>query len=134
MNLESRSAKLALVAVMAAGAAVLYRWNPATAGFFPPCPFFSLTGWYCPGCGSLRALHQLLHGNLGAALDLNPLLVMALPFVAYELVARLLDHPRWRPLPVDRLPAAWARALCATVIAFGVVRNLPQYLFTLLAP
>ncbi|MGH9578069.1 MAG: DUF2752 domain-containing protein, partial [Terriglobales bacterium] len=91
--------------MIAFGAAILYRWNPATAGFYPICPFLSLTGWYCPGCGSLRALHQLLHGNLGAAFDLNPLLVVALPFVAIEILARLLNRPGWRPLSGAYMPA-----------------------------
>ncbi len=134
MNFDTRNAKLALAAVIAFGTAVLYRWNPATAGFYPSCPFFALTGWYCPGCGSTRALHQLLHGNLGTAFDLNPLLVMALPLVAYEIAAHLLDRPGWRPLSSAYMPAAWVRAVGATVIAFGVLRNLPQYPFTLLAP
>ncbi|MGH9602871.1 MAG: DUF2752 domain-containing protein [Terriglobales bacterium] len=134
MNLDSRSAKLALVAVIVAGAAVLYRWNPATAGFFPWCPFFTLTGWYCPGCGSLRALHQFMHGHLGAAFDLNPLLVLALPFVAYQTMAILLQHPRWRPLSTDLIPATWVRAVGVVLVVFGVLRNLPQYPFNLLAP
>ncbi len=134
MNLDSRNPKLALTAVITFGAAILYRWNPATAGVYPACPFFALTGWYCPGCGSTRALHQLLHGNLGAAFDLNPLLVLALPFLAYEILAYLLDRPGWRSLSSASTPALWVRALGATVIAFGVLRNLPQYPFTLLAP
>ncbi len=134
MNLHTRNAKLALTAAITFGAAILYRWNPATAGFYPVCPFFALTGWYCPGCGSLRALHQILHGNLGAAFDLNPLLVMALPIVAYEVWARLLGRPGWRPLSSSYMPAAWVRVVGVTVVAFGVLRNLPQYPFTLLAP
>lgn len=134
MNFATRNAKLALTAAITFGAAVLYRWNPATAGFYPVCPFFALTGWYCPGCGSLRALHQILHGNLGTAFDLNPLLVVALPFVAYEVWARLRGRPGWRLLSSANMPAVWVRALGATLVAFGVLRNLPQYPFTLLAP
>ena len=42
---------------------------------------YQLTGLACPGCGSLRALHQLTHGHFGEALRLNPMLVMALPFL-----------------------------------------------------
>lgn len=134
MNLDTRNPKLVLAAVIAFGAAVLYRWNPATAGFYPICPFFALTGWYCPGCGSLRALHQLLHGNLGTAFDLNPLLVIALPFVVWEIAARLRGRPGWRPLSSASMPAAWVRAMAVILIAFGFLRNLPQYPFNLLAP
>ena len=134
MNLESRNARLALVAIMASAAAILYRWNPVTAGFFPPCPFFTLTGWYCPGCGSLRAMHQLLHGHVGAAFDLNPLLVLALPFVVYQVLAVVMRHPRLRPLSTDLIPGPWVRVMGVVLVVFGVLRNLPQYPFTLLAP
>src|SRR5690606_2629375 len=40
--------------------------DPAT-GILPSCPFYTLTHWYCPGCGSQRALHALLHGDPGTA-------------------------------------------------------------------
>jgi hypothetical protein len=33
----------------------------------------------CPGCGSLRAAHQLLHGNLKEAWALNKPILIALP-------------------------------------------------------
>ncbi|MCI0354260.1 MAG: DUF2752 domain-containing protein [Acidobacteria bacterium] len=134
MNLDSRNTRLTLVAVMATAATVLYRWNPATAGFYPICPFFALSGWYCPGCGSLRAMHQLLHGHVAAAFDLNPLLVLAMPFVAYQVFALLIRHPRLRPFSTDHIPALWVRALGVVLVAFGVLRNLPQYPFTLFAP
>lgn len=49
--------------------------------FFPPCPFYTLTGWRCPGCGSQRAIHQLLNGNVIAAWHYNPLMVAAIPYV-----------------------------------------------------
>ena len=66
---------------------VLRVFDPATSGIFPPCPFHYLTGLYCPGCGSLRAIHHLLHGNLQAAWAMNPLAVLLLPFVGYGLAA-----------------------------------------------
>src|SRR5579864_5631489 len=73
-----------------AGVIVLRIFDPATSGAFPPCPVHYLTGWYCPGCGSLRALHQLLHGNLRAAWAMNPLTVILLPFLTYGLASRLV--------------------------------------------
>lgn len=57
-----------------AGAWVLYHYPPATSSFYPHCAFHDLTGLDCPGCGTTRALHQLLHGNVGAALRLNAML------------------------------------------------------------
>lgn len=79
-----RTAALLACASLAAIAsiAVLFLFDPATAGFYPPCLFQTLFGASCPGCGSLRAAHQLLHGNVAAAWSLNKLLLIALPLAA----------------------------------------------------
>src|SRR5215475_918213 len=59
--------------------ATLYFFNPAQHGFYPVCTFYRTTGLLCPGCGTLRAMHQLLHGNLEAAVRLNAFTVSLLP-------------------------------------------------------
>ena len=123
-----------MFAAVAAGLAMLRVFDPATSGIFPPCPVHYLTGWYCPGCGSLRAIHQLLHGSLRAAWALNPLTVVLLPFLTYGLVSFALFEIRGRGLPQPLVRAVWIRALCAAIILFGIVRNLPLPPFELLAP
>jgi hypothetical protein len=62
--------------------AVLFFFDPATTSFYPPCLFKTVLGRQCPGCGSLRAAHQLLHGNFGVAWFLNKPLLIALPLAA----------------------------------------------------
>jgi hypothetical protein len=127
-----------LVAAMSAAVVVallmLRLFDPATSGIFPPCPVRYLTGWYCPGCGSLRAIHQLLHGNLQAAWAMNPLTILLLPFIGYGLVSHALAAIRGRGLPQPFIPAVWIRALFAVIVLFGIARNLPLHPFDLLAP
>lgn len=45
----------------------------------PKCVFRQLTGWDCPGCGSQRAFHALLHGRIGEAWGYNPALFFMIP-------------------------------------------------------
>ncbi|MGC2446157.1 MAG: DUF2752 domain-containing protein [Candidatus Sulfotelmatobacter sp.] len=116
------------------GAVLLGIFDPASSGVFPPCPLHYLTGWYCPGCGSLRAMHALLHGNLHQAWAMNPLTIVLLPFIAYGLASELIAALRGRGLPQPMLPAAYIRVLCAVIVLFGIVRNLPLHPFNLLAP
>lgn len=136
MNIDAQkiwrwSIPLAAVAV----AVVLLRvFDPSTSGIFPPCPVHYLTGWYCPGCGSLRAIHEILHGHVWSAWAMNPLTVVLLPFLAYGLASHALFEIRGKGLPQPFLPAVWIRALCATILLFGIVRNLPFHPFTLLVP
>lgn len=128
----------AAAAALLAGAALLYAVNPATTRLFPPCPFHALTGWYCPGCGSTRCLHHLLHGRVATAFDLNPLLVVMLPFVvvALALEARRAGGlaPARRTRGATPLHRWWVWALLAVVLAFGVLRNLPWAAVRWMAP
>jgi hypothetical protein len=62
---------------VAAGAALLYFYDPASASFYPSCPLRTLTGLLCPLCGGLRSAHALLHGHVFDAVALNPFVVAA---------------------------------------------------------
>jgi hypothetical protein len=124
----------AMLAAFAAVVVLLRVFDPATSSVFPPCPLRYLTGWYCPGCGSLRAIHQLLHANVRAAWAMNPLTVVLLPFLIYGLASFALFEIRGEGLPHPFLRGAWIRALCAAIILFGIARNLPLHPFDLLAP
>lgn len=123
-----------LLTAFAVGVVMLRFFDPATSGMFPPCPVHYLTGWYCPGCGSLRAIHQLLHGNLRAAWGLNPLTVVLVPFVTYGLASSALLEIRGQGLPQPFLRPVWIQAFCAAIMLFGIAMNLPVHPFELLAP
>ena len=126
---------LAAMFLLGVTAFVLLRvFDPATSGVFPPCPVRYLTGLYCPGCGSLRAIHALLHGDLGRAWAMNPLMIVMLPFIIYGLVSAALLELRGRSLPEVKVHANCIRAFCALVILYAIARNLPFYPFDLLAP
>jgi hypothetical protein len=68
---------------LAACGIVLFLFNPSQYSFYPRCALYTMTGIYCPGCGSTRALYQLAHGHLLTALHYNLLLILSLPFVGY---------------------------------------------------
>ncbi len=122
---------LALVLSVAAavgGCALLFLFNPAEYAFYPRCMFHQLTGLHCPGCGGLRAAHQLLHGQALAALQSNGLAVLSLP-VAGALMWREFAGRRrgikGRPFISRRL--GWC--LVGMLLGFTVLRNLPVFAF-----
>ena len=108
--------------------------DPADSSLFPPCPFHALTGLHCPGCGTLRALHQLLDGNLRTAFGLNPLMVSFLPLIAYGFLSGLVRVVSGRNVPGVFLPALWIWIILGVIILFWIARNIPVYPFSLLAP
>jgi len=90
-----------------------------------PCPFHTLTGLWCPLCGSTRALHSLVHADLSAAFARNPLFVILLPLITLSWTAWMsetLGGPRLWHVPYRRSALV---TLVAVVLAFWVARNLP---------
>jgi hypothetical protein len=121
-----------LTAVVAVtGVAYIAVVDPNEPGHFPVCPFYHLSGYYCPGCGSMRAIHALAHGGLAEALSHNPFTVLAVPYLFWAWF-------RWLQRGLTGKPRAWLAppwviwAVLVALIAFWVLRNLPG--FSWLAP
>lgn len=116
------------IGIAAIGSAVagLFLFNPADGGWlYPACPFRALTGWLCPGCGTLRAMYEMLHGNFGEAVRLNGLAgagVMIAGMLAVRKVAAAVQRTELKPLAVNRGKWVWAGVVVAAV--FGVLRNV----------
>ncbi|MGN0062678.1 MAG: DUF2752 domain-containing protein [Nocardioides sp.] len=108
---------------LAAAALVVVR-DPHQGGSFGICPSLLLTGFYCPGCGSLRGTHDLLTGNLRESLGHNVLLIPGLVYIVWWWVSELAAaHGRRVPGP----PRSVGVSIFVGVlfVVFAVVRNLP---------
>jgi hypothetical protein len=123
-----------VITVGAAGAAsvlLLHFVDPNQAGHYPVCPTYALFGVYCPGCGALRATHDLTNGDLAGAWAMNPLAVLAAPYLLWAWGAWLRRTITQRPRKF--LAPGWlVLAIAIGILAFGVLRNLPGLEF--LAP
>lgn len=124
------------VAVTAAGAlasaTLVTLIDPNEPGHYPTCPVLFTTGYYCPGCGALRAAHDLFGGDLAGAFARNPLIYVIVPvgILAWaNLVARASGRSYFA---VQRIRPWSLYAVLALVIVYGVLRNLPGW--TLLSP
>lgn len=126
-----RASYVSGVLLLAGIAAVYFVLNPAQYPF-PRCPFYVLTGLYCPGCGSQRATHALLHGQLLQAASFNLLAVMAVPLLAVGAVGKVHQSQRQ---PTALLYRPWLGWLVVVLtLTFLVLRNLPGPLGEWLAP
>jgi hypothetical protein len=67
-------------------------------------------------------------------MDLNPLMVISIPFLGYAYVSYGLCSLGMRPLQYVPVPRWWGWFVLAAVLAYGVLRNIPGYPFSLLAP
>ena len=122
-----------LTAGITAGAlGYLFAVDPNEPGHYPLCPTKALFGIDCPGCGCMRGLYSLTHGDLAGAANHNVLLLVFIP-IAIVLWIRWVMRA-WRGVT----PAVSVRSLrlrnrtmivvLVAILAFGVVRNFVPYL------
>ena len=122
-----RTKKIAVAVIITAtlfvGICLYGYFDPEQSRWLPKCLFLTLTGWKCPGCGSQRALHQLLHGHIAAAFHYNALLICAIPLVAFLFSAEWLRDRCPRYYRVSRNPVfSWG--IVVVTLLWWVLRNL----------
>jgi len=112
---------LGSTALFAGALAYVGFMDPHRAGsLFLPCPFKLLTGWNCPACGGLRMTHDLLHGDLAAAVVDNVFLLVGIPALVAWILVRRQRGERVMPTPAIVVIAVAA-------IVWTVSRNLPGF-------
>jgi hypothetical protein len=114
---------------LAVAGVYLFIFEPGKSGFFPVCPFRMVTGFACPGCGSTRGMHALVHGDVVSAFKFNPLLVLSLPFLLYAFLRFTNDAIQGRQPKSNRLDAKYIWTIFGVVLFFWIFRNTPFYPF-----
>ena len=124
-----RKTALGVVFILAllVGIYLYAHYDPSDYGFYPKCMFHFLTGYDCPGCGSQRALYNVLHGHFIMALRYNPLVFVAIPYIFTGIYIEYLTD-RNKPNIVRMragLFSLHAFFIIITIIAvFTIVRNI----------
>ena len=106
-------------------AAVMYGLlDPARHALFPKCPFLMLTGGLrCPGCGSQRAVHALLHLEFKEAFLYNPLVIISIPFLLLLSIAAITQDTS--PKFYDRVNSSLlTKILLVIILIWWVFRNI----------
>ena len=113
----------ALVVLVVILAVIYYFVDPMEVRWMPKCLWKVATGTDCPGCGSQRMAHALMHGDLRGAWRANAYALCMLPLIGFMVWLDFFRgrHPRlYRRVyaPV----AVWM--LGASVFVWWVARNL----------
>ena len=136
MSLQTKIIYLFTGCMAALSVVLLYIFvYPHYAVYFPKCMFYTFTGFHCPGCGSQRAFIALLHGDILTAMHNNLLLLFFLPFLFYILfifLHNLFIANKWQTKVFKTVLSA--KQVLIIVLLFLILRNIPVYPFTLLAP
>ena len=87
---------------------ILCVWKIAKKVLFPhfvlsfgtrPCVFYTLTGYFCPGCGGTRSLRALLSGKIFVS-------AVDFPMIFYAAVVFCLVYDQPDDRPHQRTPAS----------------------------
>jgi len=121
--MKSKTIIRVIAVVLAVALIIVYgSVNPENC-FFPKCAFHVLTGWSCPGCGSQRAIHALLNGDLHAAWGYNAMMVAFIPVVSVMMLASLVRLRR--PGFYNFVNSRWIIwAVFLIVVGWGIARNV----------
>ena len=114
---------VAVVAVFTLLAVVYYFIDPVEVRWMPKCLWKMATGTDCPGCGSQRMAHALMHADLRAAWTANAYALCMLPVIAFLLWLEVCRENYPRIYGVVHSPAViWS--LAGSVLVWWIVRNL----------
>jgi hypothetical protein len=120
---------VAIVAGLACGA--VWVADPTTPGGpIPVCPTKALLGIDCPGCGSLRMLYSLMHGDLLSAVKFNALGLVAVLLLIWAYGAWTYGRIVGRNVISWQHHRSAAMITLVLVATWFVVRNLPFAPFT----
>ncbi|MCM1153627.1 MAG: DUF2752 domain-containing protein [Muribaculum sp.] len=119
----NRTARLWAAGCIIALLAVCYfLFDPMQAAWMPKCPVKTFTGLDCPGCGSQRMIHALLHGDLAGAFRANAFLLLMIPYLILLAAADFMPHRL--PSLHKKLNSTTAVALvCSAIVVWTIVRN-----------
>ena len=117
IRIKRRSIVVIAFLVVVAMLSVYFYFDPNDSVFFPRCVVKQLTGYDCPGCGSQRAIHALLHGDIVTAWRYNALMLLLLPLSLMLAVAELYQqrfprlynilYSRWSILGILAVIIVW---------------------------
>lgn len=120
-----------LAGAYVAGVAAVDPFRPRAIG----CPVHELTGLWCPGCGSTRAVHELAHMDVVGSLACHPLVLPIVALLGWLWSSWVMRRrhgdarPAWARAPTE-LPSWLLVGLAVAFVALAVVRNIPGFEWT----
>lgn len=112
-----------LVSFAVALATAYYFIDPVEVRWMPRCLWKVATGTDCPGCGSQRMAHALMHGDISGAWYANAYALCMLPLVAFLIWLEFVKHHHPKLYAKVHHPVA-ITFLASSIFLWWLFRNL----------
>jgi len=109
-------------------------YNPTDTNVFPKCPFYMVAGIYCPGCGSQRAAHQILNGNIIEGIRHNYMIALLAIVLLYQGFLYVMNEHLGKNMINLLHKSKVTNSILVLVVLFWILRNINVFPFTELAP
>lgn len=93
-------------------------------GISIPCPFRTITGFKCPGCGITHMCMAILAKDFRAAWSANPILAAISPAIAYLFAKRTIAWVVFGKRKMSKTDRSIANALVIILVSWGIIRNI----------
>lgn len=116
-------AAITALSLLVAFAAIYYLFDPANAVWMPKCLWRLATGTDCPGCGSQRMAHALMHGDFAAAWRANAFALCMIPVIVFLIFLEFGRRRFPRLYKAAHCPAA-IYFIAFSILAWWILRNI----------
>jgi len=123
-----------IVIVLLGGLSLYFFWSPSEYDIFPKCPFYTVTGLHCPGCGIQRGVHDIVNGHIINGIRHNYLILLVTFVLGYKLVLFILEKKTQKTYKNLLHKPITTHIILVLVILFWLLRNINYFPFTELAP
>lgn len=93
-------------------------------GMAIPCPFYTIVGLKCPGCGMTRMCAALLQLDFAAAFHYNQVMFLLLPLFGIMFCMAAAAYVKTGKWEVGHIQSHILYACIIALAAFGVIRNI----------
>ncbi len=122
--MKKRAWKVVTFGMVFLVAGIFYAWFVEVSGIGIPCPFFAVTGRYCPGCGVTHMCMALLKLDFAAAFESNGMVLILMPVFAPMLIKNVIAYVRTGRYRLSKAEQILVMTAIVLLIGFGIARNL----------
>lgn len=101
----------------------LYGTFTMITGIGIPCPFHSLTGLKCPGCGTSRMFLSLFKLDIRSAFSYNQAVFCLLPVILFTMIRKIYLYIKTGSSK-DHLTDILIWIMVPSLMLFGIIRNI----------